>query len=89
MTCKHKYVDMEDGSRDKFCIICSNKFKQAVAALPLSEIKIELNLPHPNSYLMPPTLVSGGNITSKLTFTAEAIELLNNVIQKNKKVTMP
>lgn len=29
MNCKHKYVNMEDGTRDKFCVRCSKKFKQA------------------------------------------------------------
>jgi hypothetical protein len=33
--CEHKWVDMENGSRDKFCVRCSNKAKQAVNYLPL------------------------------------------------------
>lgn len=32
--CDHKWVDMEDGSLDKFCVRCSQKAKQAVNYLP-------------------------------------------------------
>lgn len=33
--CKHKWVDLKDGTRDKFCSKCGKKAKQAVAYLPL------------------------------------------------------
>lgn len=32
-SCKHKWVDMEDGTRDKFCVRCSHKAKQAVITI--------------------------------------------------------
>lgn len=44
--CNHKYVDMEDGTRDKFCVRCSNKFKQAAIQIP--EIKVEINFTNNN-----------------------------------------
>jgi DNA-directed RNA polymerase subunit RPC12/RpoP len=28
--CEHKWIDMEDGTLDKFCVRCSKKAKQAV-----------------------------------------------------------
>lgn len=36
--CNHKWVDMEDGTLDKFCVRCSQKAKQAV-------MPIEINIP--------------------------------------------
>lgn len=35
--CKHKWIDMEDGTLDQFCMKCSIKQKRNVMALPLSE----------------------------------------------------
>lgn len=32
--CKHKWVDMEDGSLDQFCVRCSLKQMQSVMPLP-------------------------------------------------------
>lgn len=43
--CKHKWVDMEDGTLDKFCVRCSQKARQAVALLPQPEIKVEISVP--------------------------------------------
>lgn len=40
--CDHKWVDMEDGSYDKFCVRCSKKAKQAVMAMPLN-INVNIN----------------------------------------------
>lgn len=34
--CNHKWVDMEDGSRDKFCVRCGNKAKQAMMSMPIT-----------------------------------------------------
>lgn len=42
--CNHKWVDLEDGSLDKFCIRCCLRAKQATAAFPLSESKVEMNV---------------------------------------------
>jgi len=36
--CKHKWVDMQDGTRDKICLRCGKKAKQAAAYLPLRTI---------------------------------------------------
>lgn len=36
--CNHKWVDMEDGSLDKFCVRCSKKAKQAVMDMPLAQV---------------------------------------------------
>lgn len=33
--CDHKWIDMEDGTLDKFCVRCSSKKKQAVMASPI------------------------------------------------------
>ena len=38
--CKHKWVDMEDGSLDKFCVRCSKKAMQAVIK-PMSQVDKE------------------------------------------------
>ena len=46
--CEHKWIDMEDGSHDKFCVRCSKKAKQAVAYIPLPEIKVDINVIAPN-----------------------------------------
>ncbi len=37
--CKHKWVDMEDGTNDQFCVKCSEKQKQAMV---LSDIGLNL-----------------------------------------------
>lgn len=42
MKCDHKYVDMEDGTMDKFCVRCSKKFKQAAIHMP--DIKVDINI---------------------------------------------
>lgn len=39
-SCKHKWVNMEDGSGDKFCVKCSRKAKQATMLLPITETTI-------------------------------------------------
>ncbi|MCI0767438.1 hypothetical protein [Bacillus sp. TL12] len=33
MKCKHKWIDMEDGTNDRFCVKCSQKAKQMAIAL--------------------------------------------------------
>ena len=38
--CNHKWIDMEDGSLDKFCVRCSEKAKQAVMFQPTINISI-------------------------------------------------
>lgn len=41
MKCNHKYVDMEDGTRDKFCVRCGKRAKQGVMYIkPKIEIQI-------------------------------------------------
>ncbi|MED0939588.1 hypothetical protein P4T37_23105 [Bacillus mobilis] len=42
MKCQHKWVDMEDGTNDKFCVKCNGKFKRMPIALPIS-IPISIN----------------------------------------------
>ncbi|PFJ42673.1 hypothetical protein COI99_29875 [Bacillus cereus] len=42
MPCKHKWVDMEDGTNEKFRVKCSQKVKQMQIALPIS-IPISIN----------------------------------------------
>lgn len=39
--CKHKWIDMEDGTFDQFCVRCSLKQMQNV----MSPISAELNVP--------------------------------------------
>lgn len=38
--CNHKWIDMEDGSLDKFCVRCSKKAMQAVMLKPTINISI-------------------------------------------------
>ncbi|AAT59996.1 MULTISPECIES: hypothetical protein [Bacillus cereus group] len=46
MECKHKWVDMEDGTNDKFCVKCSKKLKQMQIILPISlPISVNAALP--------------------------------------------
>ncbi|MED2793308.1 hypothetical protein P4256_16495 [Bacillus wiedmannii] len=46
MKCKHKWIDMEDGTNDKFCVKCSQKVKQMQIALPISiSISVSAALP--------------------------------------------
>ncbi|WP_390208879.1 hypothetical protein [Bacillus toyonensis] len=46
MECKHKWVDMEDGTNDRFCVKCSQKAKQMQISLPVSiPISINASLP--------------------------------------------
>lgn len=46
MDCKHKWVDMEDGTNDRFCVKCSQKAKQMQISLPASiPIRINASLP--------------------------------------------
>lgn len=46
MDCKHKWVDMEDGTNDRFCVKCSQKAKQMQISLPASiSIRINASLP--------------------------------------------
>jgi hypothetical protein len=39
-TCNHKWIDMEDGSRDRFCVRCSKKAMQAVISLRAIEVNV-------------------------------------------------
>ncbi|WJE54315.1 hypothetical protein QRE66_08790 [Bacillus cereus] len=41
MECKHKWIDMEDGTNDQFCIKCSMKQKQAMM---VSDIGLNLGV---------------------------------------------
>ena len=44
MKCNHKYVNMEDGTRDKFCVRCSKKAKQAALYINHEvDIKIDID----------------------------------------------
>ncbi|PEJ68684.1 hypothetical protein CN680_26030 [Bacillus pseudomycoides] len=46
MECKHKWIDMEDGTNDKFCVKCSKKVKQMQISLPISiPVGIDMSLP--------------------------------------------
>ncbi|KAB2391063.1 MULTISPECIES: hypothetical protein [Bacillus cereus group] len=46
MKCRHKWIDMEDGTNDKFCVKCSEKVKQMQITLPISlPISINAALP--------------------------------------------
>ncbi|MDP1458232.1 hypothetical protein [Bacillus wiedmannii] len=46
MKCKHKWIDMEDGTNDKLCVKCSQKVKQMQIALPISiSISVSAALP--------------------------------------------
>ncbi|MEK4636871.1 hypothetical protein NST14_11840 [Bacillus sp. FSL W8-0519] len=46
MECKHKWVDMEDGTNDKLCVKCSKKVKQMQITLPISlPISVNASLP--------------------------------------------
>lgn len=46
MECKHKWVDMEDGTKDRFCVKCSHKAKQMQVSLPVSiPISVSASLP--------------------------------------------
>ena len=38
MKCEHKWVDMEDGSLDKFCVRCRKFSMQAQMSIPKSEV---------------------------------------------------
>ncbi|AWC29269.1 hypothetical protein [Bacillus cytotoxicus] len=42
MKCQHKWIDMEDGTNDKFCVKCSQKAKQMQITLPIS-LPISIN----------------------------------------------
>lgn len=42
MKCAHKWVDMEDGTNDRFCVKCSQKAKQMQISLPIS-VPISMN----------------------------------------------
>lgn len=42
--CKHKWVDMEDGTLDKFCVRCSKKAKQAQISYPSVNIGNSMSL---------------------------------------------
>lgn len=48
--CKHKWIDVGDGSRDKLCVRCGKRAAQAVALLPWQDIRanIKLNMPNPD-----------------------------------------
>lgn len=35
--CEHKWIDVDDGSLDKICVICGKRAGQMVAALPLTD----------------------------------------------------
>lgn len=37
MKCKHEWIDTEDGSKDKICIRCFKRAKQAVAYYPVAQ----------------------------------------------------
>ncbi len=79
--CEHKWIDMEDGSLDKFCVRCSNKAKQAVAYLP--EVTIEIRMPDPSTCVMEPMSTEGIVFaTTKMNIDSRAIEYLNNQILK-------
>ncbi len=42
--CEHEWVDMKDGTRDQFCLKCSNKAKQNVMYVqPTINIDISLD----------------------------------------------
>lgn len=42
--CKHKWVDMEDGTFDKFCVRCRKFAMQAQLAMPASELSVETKI---------------------------------------------
>jgi hypothetical protein len=78
MKCNHKWVDMEDGSLDKFCLRCSNKAMQAVS------ISVEINLPSPNTFAMAPMRATGFNGPTTLKIEDKVIEHLHNSIMRLK-----
>lgn len=39
--CKHKWVDMKDGSLDKFCVRCSKEAKQAVMSMSITHVGMD------------------------------------------------
>lgn len=46
MKCKHKWVDMEDGTLDKFCVRCRKFAMQAQLAMPAkAEATMSTSLP--------------------------------------------
>jgi hypothetical protein len=43
--CKHKWIDMEDGTLDRFCVRCSKKAKQAVMRQVMIEPAVPVTMP--------------------------------------------
>lgn len=85
MKCDHKFVDMEDGSRDKFCVRCGNRFAQAFAQIPTPEISVQVNLPDPSKNMMMPMSQMGAIGGSMIKIQDKVIEALHNeILRKNR-----
>lgn len=64
VNCNHKYVNLEDGSFDKFCVRCCNRFKQAMADIPKFETVIKLS--DPSMIGVPTTIIFQDGVIEKL-----------------------
>lgn len=78
-TCIHKWVDMEDGTLDKFCVRCSHKAKQAVASFPHPEVNVEITL-STKSYLQPLSPFAD-YVPNKVIISGEAITEIHRLAQ--------
>lgn len=91
--CKHKWVDMEDGTLDKFCIRCRDFAKQQMAMPMQNPLTVQLTQPMGRETMEVPFYNDSEHIRIKVdkeNFLKEirreqGLEITHNVMQSSMK----